>query len=415
MDPNPIKVGFFLAIRQIIRSTPWTTGLIIFIMTLTFLNLVVVSGILLGLVEGSSKAYRAQYSGDILIKPQPLLKYIRGTNNILKIAANLSEVGAVSPRYLSAAKIEADYKKIPAPNQSTDSINTVIAGIDPKNENEATALASLVVEGEYLDLTDEDVILVGSSLLKKYTLGAIIGQALQNAQVGDKVRLTINGYPREVTIKGVLKSKITDVNGRIYMNEGWFRRIVSRSSNDSSEIAIKLRPGSDYYKVKDDLARSSLDKSALVQTWDESQGEFFKQLAGTFVILGNFIGGIALAVSSVTIFIVIFINAITRKKYIGILKGIGIKGGAITISYLIQSLFYSLVGSLIGLGLLYGAIKPYFDQNPIDFPFSDGILVATYSGTLFRIFLLFSATLVAGYIPAKLIIRKKTLDSILGR
>ena len=50
-----------------------------------------------------------------------------------------------------------------------------------------------------------------------------------------------------------------------------------------------------------------------------------------------------------TIFIVIFINALTRRKFIGILKGVGINGKAIEMSYMFQSIFYALFGSCIGL------------------------------------------------------------------
>ena len=56
-----------------------------------------------------------------------------------------------------------------------------------------------------------------------------------------------------------------------------------------------------------------------------------------------------------------------------------------------------------------------FAAHPIDFPFSDGILVAPLDQTFFRVGLLVASTLIAGYIPAWMIIRKNTLDSILGR
>ena len=49
---NAIRVGWFLALRQLRRSNKGTPVLIIFIMVLTFLNLVVVSGALLGLING---------------------------------------------------------------------------------------------------------------------------------------------------------------------------------------------------------------------------------------------------------------------------------------------------------------------------------------------------------------------------
>ena len=111
----------------------------------------------------------------------------------------------------------------------------------------------------------------------------------------------------------------------------------------------------------------------------------------------------------------IFINALTRRKFIGILKGIGINGQAIELSYVMQSIFYAFIGSAIGFILLYAFLQPFVARHPIDFPFSDGILVAPLSGTLLRISLLVVATIIAGYIPARMIVRKNTLDSILGR
>ena len=111
----------------------------------------------------------------------------------------------------------------------------------------------------------------------------------------------------------------------------------------------------------------------------------------------------------------IFINAITRRKFIGILKGIGINEKAIEISYIIQSFFYALCGSVIGIIVLYLFLQPAIAAHPIDFPFSDGILVAPLSGTMLRIGLLMVTTIIAGFIPARLVVHKNTLDSILGR
>jgi ABC-type lipoprotein release transport system permease subunit len=163
------------------------------------------------------------------------------------------------------------------------------------------------------------------------------------------------------------------------------------------------------------LSQSGLFRFGLIRTWEESQGVFFEQIKSTFNILGNMIGSIALVVASITVFIVVFITAITRRKYIGILKGIGISGVAIEVSYVMLSIFYAVIGISIGMVLLYGLIKPYMDLHPINFPFSDGILVATYTGTILRSFLILIATIIAGYIPARIIVQKNTLDAILGR
>ena len=119
--------------------------------------------------------------------------------------------------------------------------------------------------------------------------------------------------------------------------------------------------------------------------------------------------------SSITIFIIVFVSAIVRRKQIGILKAIGINSNAIELAYAMQSLFYGVVGIGLGLGLSFLVIKPYVDANPINFPFSDGIIATTWPSTLTRIAALFAATLFAGYVPAKIIVRKNTIDAILGR
>jgi len=135
----------------------------------------------------------------------------------------------------------------------------------------------------------------------------------------------------------------------------------------------------------------------------------------TFALLGNIVGSIGLVVASITIFIVIFVNAITRRKFIGILKGIGISSQAIEIAYVFQSIFYAALGIGVGLIILYGFLVPFIAANPIQFPFSDGILVAEVPATASRVLLLGLATLIAGYVPARIVVKKNTLDSILGR
>jgi ABC-type antimicrobial peptide transport system permease subunit len=157
------------------------------------------------------------------------------------------------------------------------------------------------------------------------------------------------------------------------------------------------------------------DFAARIQTSGEAIPSFLRDIETTMGVLGNALSSIALVVASITVFIVIFINAVTKRKFIGIMKGIGVSPLAIEFSYIFQAFFYGLAGSGIGLALTFGLLKPYFGAHPINFPFSDGILVATPEGAGIRVAILLVVVLIAGYIPAKLIVRKNTLDAILGR
>jgi ABC-type lipoprotein release transport system permease subunit len=409
-----LRVGYFLAIRQIKRSSKWTTVLITFVMTLTFLNLVVVSGILVGLIEGSSIAYRAQYSGDVLIARHEDKEYIEKSVDFVNRAKSLPQVEALTARYIEGGTIEADYKNKTRETDVVDQAGTSVVGIDPKMEDATTDLSSLIVEGEYLNERDFGKVLLGSYLLEQYFPGPK-SMSLSNVEVGDKVRVKVAGQAREVIVKGIVKSKIDEVGRRVYFTDRELRGMLGRTDYNVDEIAIKLKPGAAPEAVQEILQRGGLGNFGLVQTWEESQGQFFKDIKRTFDVLGSFLGSISLVVASITIFIVIFVNAITRRKYIGIMKGIGISSASIEISYVLQSIFYAVVGTAIGLVLLYGLMQPYVAAHPINFPFSDGILVAPPLGTSIRVGLLLVTTIIAGFIPARMIIKRNTLDSILGR
>lgn len=409
------RIGFYLALRQIKRSSLWTTGLIVFVMVLTFLNLVVVSGILVGLIQGSVDAARTQYTSDVIISTLPDKKYIENSPNIINLLKQWPEVISVSARYQEGATIEANYKT-KKETDKPDVAGAQIVGIDPIAENDVTGLAKSVAEGSYLSPSDYDKILVGQYLLQQYVPVDSPGfAALQNVFVGTKIRVTIGEITREFTVKGILKTKVDEITRNVYITDTQLRSMIDRADGNVDQIVVKLQPETDPLLVRDALRQRGIEQFAKVQTYADAQPQFLKDIINTFSMLGNMFSSVGLVVSSITIFIVIFINALTRRKFIGILKGIGIHGHAIEISYLFQSVFYATIGSLIGLLLLYGFLAPFIAAHPINFPFSDGILVAPVGTTLFRVGLLILSTLIAGYIPARMIVRKNTLDSILGR
>jgi ABC-type lipoprotein release transport system permease subunit len=411
-----IRVGFYLAVRQLRRASRWTTGLIVFVMLLTFLNLVVVTGILVGLIEGINESYRTQYTGDVIVSSLPTKNYIEDTPSVISFLKSLPQVSMLTERYQTGGTIEANYLTRTDSTEKPNATGAQVIGIDPVAENAFTGLANHIIEGEYLAENDYDQILVGNFLLAKYAFGEQPGLTpLTDVGPGSKVRLTVNGATREVIMKGVIKSKISELGMSIFVPATELRTLMGRSDQNVAQIAIRLVPGSDPIAFKKLLLASGIGEKAKVQTFEDSIPNGVADIKKTFAMLGNGFSSIGLVVAAITIFIVIFINAITRRKFIGILKGIGISGEAIEISYIFQSLFYAVIGSAIGLIVLYGLLIPAVAAHPIDFPFSDGILVAPIVDTAVRILLLVITTVVAGYLPSRMIVRRNTLDSILGR
>jgi len=410
------RLGFFLAKRQIKRSNPWTTILIIFVMFFTFINLVVVSGILVGLIQGAVDAVRTNYTSDVIISNLNDKTYIENSPSVINLVKSLPEVEAISARYLKGGTVEANYKTKIKETDKSDTAAATLAGIDPVAEDSVSNLSKFIVEGSYLKPGDYDQVLLGAYLDKKYMPIESPGfSTLTNVGPGTKIRVTVGGIMHEVTIKGIIKAKVDELSMRVYFVDSQLRSLIGRTDGNVSEISIKLKPGSDPNLVRDILKKNGVGEVAKVQTFDDAEPKFIKDMIATFALLGNMLSSIGLVVASITIFIVIFINAITRRKFIGILKGIGINEQVIEISYILQSFFYALCGSIIGIVVLYGILQPFMKAHPIDFAFSDGILVAPVPGTLLRVGLLMLTTIIAGFIPARLVVRKNTLDSILGR
>jgi len=409
-------VGLFLAKRDLQRANPWTTSLIVFVMLLTFLNLVVVSGILVGLIEGSVSADKRYSSGDILVSPFINKPYIEHTPEAVAIAKTVPGFQAVAVRYTGSARVESNYRTTIRPDELRDGAGGSLLGIDPTAERAFSGIDTFVVEGAFIEPGDSDSVVLGKNLLYKYTPIEAPGfQTLKDISIGSRIKITIGDVQKEYYVKGIISSKVDTFDSSVIMLDTEARKLLGRGDYNANQIAIQLVPGTDQNAVKAMLMQSGVGAYGRVQTHDEALPKFLKDIQATFGILGNAISSIGLVVAAITIFIVIFVNAITRRRYIGILKGIGITPRAIAISYMIQSIFYALAGSLIGIIVVFALLKPFFVAHPIDFPFSDGILVATIPGTLIRTVILLFATIGAGYIPARIVIKQNTLSAILGR
>lgn len=420
---DAVRVGFFLALRQIRRSGKATTSLIIFIMVLTFLNLVVVSGLLVGLIAGSFQQFRESYSGEVIITTETGRSYIENSQALVSYLENHPKVTAISPRYGTGVQVLGTLTDLPNKNESQNIINIRLVGFDLEKEESVTRFSRFITYGEHLQPEEEGYALIGANMLRAYSSFAdanIPGLSLlDDVDIGSRVRVILNRpdgetVSKEFIIRGIVKSKVDEISTRMFISDKELKRLLPVNQEQYQDIAVKTDYEYAPFLVAE-IKEFMNGYSARIQTTDEAIPSFLRDIETTMGVLGNALSSIALVVAAITIFIVIFINAVTKRKFIGIMKGIGISPKAVQFAYILQAMFYGIAGSIIGLILTFGFLKPYFARYPINFPFSDGILVATLDGALARVGILLIVTLVAGYLPAKLIIRKNTLDSILGR
>ena len=360
--------------------------------------------------------------------------FIESTPTILSTLDRLPDVNDYTARYVAGATIEANYQTRRNFNTLPNTVGTQLAGIDPVAEDNVTGLSDYIIEGGYLDESQSGYVLIGSTLLERHSAFSDQFEPLKDVYPGDRIKLSVStandntldedaffagggssSRVDEFIVKGIVDTKVSEVSIRAFMTESDFRRFTGRTSLLANEIAIDGVESVSDEELKETLIRNDFGDYAKVQTATEAIPKFLDDIKQTFNILGFLIGIIVSAVGAITIFIIIYINAVVHRKQIGILKGIGIRRKAIIYSYVIQAIVYAVAGVGIALVLVYAVFVPAVAQNPIDFPFSDGIIAADAGLVIGRIIIVAITSLIAGFLPAWLIAKRNTLDSILGR
>jgi putative ABC transport system permease protein len=129
----------------------------------------------------------------------------------------------------------------------------------------------------------------------------------------------------------------------------------------------------------------------------------------------NFIVSVvALIVAGITVFIVMYVDVINRRKQIGILRAIGITETAIAISYLLRALCYAITGVVLGFILFQGIVVPLFIRYPLHLPLGDVSLVIDQPILYVRACALMIVSFLGAYIPIQRTLRMRIIQAIWG-
>lgn len=412
---HTLSLGYYLASRSIKRTGLVSKVFIMFVMMLTFLNLLVVRGVLVGIPDSSMTNARTDDTGDVFVSRLDGDLEIDKTYEITEYLRQSPYVESYSVRYQGTALIESDYGRSKKDGSNASRRTASVLGVDPDSEELVTNPSRFITEGRMLTRGEVGSVVIGSGLLSDEAAANFTGEdLLQNVVVGEGVLMTINGVTKEYRVVGILASK-GQVDNRALITDTELRGLLGKSNLNASEIAVKLKDRSFSGEVVAGLKASSFGSEAKFETAEEALGEFLNDIKTIFDFLSSFVGLIGIFISAITIFIIIFINAVSRKQEIGIARAIGVPQNVIIASYFFQSCFYAAAGVGSALVVFFTFIEPYFRQNPIDFPFTDVFLAVDPVVIAGQAGLLFIAAGLAGYMPARMIIKQPILALILGR
>lgn len=405
-----IKIAIFLAFKSIIRGNKATIILTIFILSLAFINLVFISGVLNGVLEAINKQVVTNLVSNIVIEPQeePSKKdFIPHAQSLREEIDQIPGVLTTAGHYKLAGTISYDKDK----NGKPKIRSAEIIGIDPEDEKEISQIPHRIIDGDYLDSLENDQILLGSEIAGGYGEQADELNDLGGVRIGDKVKITFsNGVSREYKLKGVFRVQFDFVDRRVYINAKEAQSVLS-THDQASQILVKLNQTGqeDQYVTK----IQALAPNLKVNKWNNFVGAL-GNVSRSFDIIAAIIGAIGLAVAAITIFILVYVEVVHKRRQIGILKAIGINQNIIIYSYIMQALFYAISGVIIGAAVTLYILVPFFLSRPLKLPVGEVSLALSKTGLIFNAISLLLASLAAGFIPSQRGARENIIKAIWG-
>ena len=405
---NDLRVAFFLVFKAITRGNKYTLILTILVTTLAFINIIFTSSIMNGAISKAYQQAQENYVSNIVILPAVDDKYVNQVQQLKTKINTLPGVVSSSSRYAQSGMIRYDPDK---DNLDVREKAWNIKSINPLEEVKVTSLQNYMVSGRYLEENDRDQVIMGKEISGGYGASFQIS-SLKGAQVGDEVTIAYgNGVKRDYKIKGVYNTYFPLADLSVFVTEKEMESVLG-IHNRASEVLIKT-DGSVPERVYIDRLRMMGIEKEQINVWMDFIG-YISGLTQTFDIIKGIVTFIGLLVAGITIFIVIFIATVGRRRQIGILKAIGMKERIIILSYIFQAVFYAILGIIAGLIIINVALVPYFIMHPFPMPIGLVSLALVNRDMAMAILSMLLVSAVAGFIPSWMVTRQNIIKAIWG-
>lgn len=349
-----MKLLLKLAWRNIWRNKRRSLLTLIAI-TFATLSAIAMRGIQLGTYEESIKHAVEQFSGYIQIQPKSYKKN-PSLNKTIKLSPEIKS-------YLDNSQLIKGYaERIIADgliSYKDNSFGAAIFGIVPNQEAKTTRIIERINKGNFFHSDTSNEIVVGYKLLHNL-----------NAEIGDEVVVLAQGYDGTL---GNLKFKIV---GAVKLGSYEFDAMAVfmglKTSQEllmmygkSSIAAISLTSLDNIPEVKSELQNYVDQENEVVLAWQEVMPEL-EQFISLDNISGIFFLFILVIIVAFGILNTLLMSVTERFNEFGVTLAIGMKQSKLVILILLETIFLSFVGVIIGDLIGFG-VNTYLITNPIMF------------------------------------------------
>ena len=160
-----------------------------------------------------------------------------------------------------------------------------------------------------------------------------------------ELRSAQTGQSRTLTVIGVTDAFVGNASG-LYINQQTVDAVFG--PQPITNFYVKLQPGADAKVMAQQIEAATLQNGMQAESIAARVQENNRQSNGFFSLLKGFIG-LGLVVGIAALGVVAFRAVVERRQQIGMLRAIGFGRSMVTASFLIESLFVTLLGIVAGM------------------------------------------------------------------
>lgn len=395
-----LKVSLFLAYKSITKGNKGTLALTIFIMSLVFVNLVFIASIFLGMTDTINDQVINTLYSNVVIEPKKDEKYISDVYSLKQKINSVPGAVGISAQYVTGATLSYKDK----------SGAWIVRSINPDDEMRVTTIHNFMIDGEYLSKLDTSEIILGKEIAGGHG-GDLEYLSLGGVKIGDSIDVLFNnGVKRSYRVKGIFDVSFLNTNSIAYISQGEMESVFGLEDK-ASQILIKTKDRGNEDRYVTQLLELGIKEN--IRPWTV-YAAYVENITKSLDMISMLISAIGLFVASVTIFIIVYMSTISKRRQIGILRAVGIKESAIIYSYIFQAMFIVICGMIVGLLILSFALKPWFIVHPLKLPIGFVSLLIVPENVLKNAISLIAVALTAGLIPSWIAARQTIIEAIWG-
>jgi putative ABC transport system permease protein len=262
---------------------------------------------------------------------------IKNTNEIIDKLKSIKGVESISARLKSVGMISS----------ATTGAGIVLNGININDEIKTTDISEKIIEGSYFKKEIRNPILISKKLADKLKV-----------KVGSKIVVTFQNMNNEITygafrVIGIYKTENTNFDiYNSFVKKDDLANLLNYQNSDATEIAILLNHNditdSVTAKLNNIFSSQINNKEIVVRSWKQIQPmlQMMNEMTIQFTMIFVIIILIALSFGIINTMLMAIME---RVREIGMLMAIGMSKIKVFIMIMMETIFLSVTGGLLGL------------------------------------------------------------------